>query len=355
MAAVETRPTTPLPLALPPVTKDLSVIIVNWNAAAYLPAALDGLFAAQGGLSMEVLLVDNASSDNSVHVVREDYPQVAIITNEINSGFAAGNNQGIRRARGRYILLLNPDTELPPDALSRFVAFMDANPQVGVTGARLQGPTGKIQGGAAGHDPSFSTIFNFATFLYRLFPQRFRGLWLTRALYENADPIQVDWVSGACMMLRRQAIVDAGPMNERYFMYSEDVELCRRIRDKGWQAICLPGIRVTHHIGGSASQLGPEFYAHNIDSLDLDLRTRYNGVQVALMHFVAAFGYLLRMLFYEFHYRRQKFSVFRDLSHLWRACLKTSLVRMFKPAPIVTPGASVRNPYNGVKTNVDAE
>jgi len=332
--------------ALPPATKDLSVIIVNWNAAAYLPAALDALFAAGEGLDMEVLLVDNASSDGSLGLVQARYPQVQIIANEVNRGFAAGNNQGMRRARGRYILLLNPDTELPPDALIRFTAFMDAHPRAGVAGPRLQGPAGKIQGGAAGHDPSLSTIFNFATFLYRLFPRRFRGLWLARSLYEGEEPIDVDWVSGACMFLRREAVEAAGMMNERYFMYSEDVELCRRVRDAGWRIVCLPDIRVTHHIGGSSRQLGPEFYAHNIDSLDLDLRTRYNPVQVALMHLIAAFGYGLRMMFYQARYWQSGFPVFQELSHLWRACLSTSLTRMFRPAPIVTPGASPNDPYD---------
>ena len=336
MAAEPSTSFTPERPALPPATKDLSVIIVNWNAAAYLPAALDALFAATAHLDVEVLLVDNASTDDSLALVRERYPQVAIIANESNRGFAAANNQGIRRARGRYILLLNPDTELPPQALTRFVSFMDAHPQVGAAGPRLQGPTGKIQGGAAGHDPSLSAIFNFATFLYRLFPHRFRGLWLTRSLYEGSQPIDVDWVSGASMLLRREAIETAGLMNERYFMYSEDVELCRRMRAAGWRIACLPDIHVTHHIGGSSRQLGPEFYAHNIDSLDLDLRTRYNALQVALMHLVAAFGYLLRMLFYEFHYQRTRLPILRELSHLWGACLRTSLVRMFKPAPVVT-------------------
>lgn len=139
------------------------------------------------------------------------------------------------------------------------------------------------------------------------------------------------------MLLRRQALNAAGLMNERYFMYSEDVELCRRIRKAGYGVICLPSIHVTHHIGGSSRQLGPEFYAHNIDSLDLDLRTRYNGLQVAVMHLIAAFGYLLRMLFYQIHYWRERHPIFRELRELWAACLKTSLVRAVKPARVSVP------------------
>ncbi len=333
MAAVETHPASTPRAETAQTTVDLSVIIVNWNAAAYLPAALDSLFAAQGDWTMEVVLVDNASTDDSLALVRARYPQVTIIANEVNRGFAAGNNQGIRQARGRYILLLNPDTELPPNALAEMLAFMDAHPQVGVAGPRLQGAKGKVQGGAAGYDPSLTTIFNFATFLYRLFPRRFKGLWLPRSLYESGDPIPVDWVSGACMLIRREALDAAGLMNERYFMYSEDVELCRRVRGAGYGVMCLPGVHVTHHIGGSARQLGPEFYAHNIDSLDLDLRTRYPGLQVALMHLIAALGYLLRMLFYQTQYWRHRHHIFLELRDLWAACLKTSLVRAVKPAP----------------------
>jgi len=327
----------PAPEPLPPASCELSVIIVNWNAASYLPAALDTLYAARGHLDMEVLLVDNASSDNSLELVRSRYPQVIILANEHNLGFAAGNNQGIRQARGRYILLLNPDTEIPPDTLTQFIAFMDANPEVGVAGPRLQGSGGKVQGGAAGYDPSFVTIFNFATFLYHLWPRQFPSLWLPRSLYQQQDPIEVDWVSGASMMLRREALAQAGLMNERYFMYSEDVELCRRVRGAGWSVVCLPNIHVTHHIGGSSRQLGPEFYAHNIDSLDIDLRTRYNAVQVALIHFIAALGYLVRAILYEIHYLRKKDPALHELSLLWRVCLKTSLVRMFRPARSVTP------------------
>ncbi len=329
---MDTRPLTPAQDDAVQTMMDLSVIIVNWNAAAYLPAALDSLFAAQGDLNMEVILVDNASTDGSLALVRERYPQVTIIANQENRGFAAGNNQGIRRARGRYILLLNPDTELPRHALAEMLTYMESHPQVGILGPRLQGAKGKVQGGAAGYDPSLSTIFNFATFLYRLFPRRFRGLWLPRSLYETETPIPVDWVSGACMMIRREALEAAGPMNERYFMYSEDVELCRRVRGQGYHVMCLPRVHVTHHIGGSARQLGPAFYAHNIDSLDLDLRTRYNGLQVALMHLTAAFGYLLRMVYYQAVYWRERHPIFLELRDLWAACLKTSLVRVVKPA-----------------------
>lgn len=311
---------------------DLSVVIVNWNAAAYLPAALDSLFRAGQGLAMEVILVDNASEDGSAAWVRARYPQVQVIANPENQGFAAGNNQGLARARGRAILLLNPDTELPPTALRDLLAYLAAHPRVGVVGPRLEGERGKIQGGAAGYDPSPVVLFNYATFLYKLFPGHFRGLWLPQALYRRGQPVEVDWVSGACLLARAEAAAAAGPLNEGFFMYSEDVEWCRRIRGAGYAVVCHAGVGIIHHIGGSARQRGPDFHHHNVDSLDKDLRARYHPLWVGVMHLFGAFGFLLRYLLYELLLLRWRKPVFAELRDLWAACLKTSIKRIFRPA-----------------------
>ena len=278
---------------------DLSVIIVNWNAGAYLPAALDSLLRAQGNLTLEVWLIDNASGDGSVAQVRQRYPQVRIIPNTENRGFAAANNQGLAIARGRYLLLLNPDTEMAPAGLGLLLDYLEQHPDVGVAGPSLVGERGKVQGGAAGYDPSPSTIFNYATFLYRLLPDHFIGLWVPQSRYARPEPIEVDWVSGACMMVRRIAALAAGPLDERYFMYSEDVEWCRRIRRAGYRVVCCPAIKVVHHVGGSSRQREAAFHAHHIDSLDKDLRARYATPSVAAMHMMGAFGFLLRYLIYE--------------------------------------------------------
>lgn len=318
---------------------DLSVIIVNWNAGVYLPAALDSLFRAGDGeerrLSMEVWLVDNASTDDSLAWVGRHFPQVCIIANAENRGFAAGNNQGICKSTGRFLLLLNPDTVLPPAALATLIDYLEKQPKVGVVGPRLVGARGKTQGGAAGFDPSPATIFNYATFLYRLFPGRLRGLWLPRSVYQQAQPLQVDWVSGACMVVRREAVEAAGLLDEGYFMYSEDVEWCRRIRNAGFEVVCYPDVSVVHFIGGSSRQHGAAFYAHNVDSLDRDLRRRYPAWQVALMHAFSAFGFFLRYVIYELDWLRWRNPAFADLRDTWAACLKTSLRRVFRPASVV--------------------
>lgn len=328
---------------------DLAVIIVNWNAAAYLPAALASLFANQGGLTMQVWLIDNASTDGSPALVRARFPQVEVVVNSTNVGFAAANNQGLRLAQARYVLLLNPDTFLPDGALAQLVAYLEAHPDVGVVGPRLVGGRGKIQGGAAGYDPSPATLFSYATFLYRLFPGRVRGLWLPQALYARGEPIAVDWVSGACMLVRREAILAAGPLDEGYFMYVEDVEWCRRIRAAGYRVICHPGISVVHYIGGSTRQLGSAFHAHNVNALDRDLRRRYGPWAVAGMHLIGAFGFFLRYVLYDWQWRRWHNPVFVELRDLWAACLKTSLARVFGPAPEPEPASALvpRTPVIG--------
>ncbi len=317
--------------AAPGQRPDVSVVIVNWNAAAYLAGALRSLASASGGLAVETWVVDNASNDGSLALLQRDFPRVQVIANDDNRGFAAANNQGIARSGGRYILLLNPDTELPVRGLEQLVTYLDEHPEAGVVGPRLVGQRGKTQGGAAGFDPSPHTIFSYATFLYRLFPHRFRGLWLPQVVYERGTPLRVDWVSGACMLVRREAALAAGPLDERYFMYSEDVDWCRRMRDAGYAVVCDPAVRVIHHIGGSTRQRGPGIHSLNIDSLDRDLRSRYGALSVASMHLVGAGGFLLRYLIYEALWLRWRVPVFAELRDLWLVCLKTSLQRTVRP------------------------
>ena len=313
---------------------DLSIIIVNWNAGRHLAAALDALYAAQGTLHLETLLIDNASEDDSVTRVQTQYPQVQIIINHENRGFAAACNQGIARAQGRYILLLNPDARVPPRALQRMIAFMDAHPRVGATGPRLQDARGRVQGGAAGREPDFRTIVCQSTLLHRLLPRQCPGPWLSPDAYRTTSPISVDWVSGACMMLRRQALQAAGPLDERFFMYMEDIELCRRIRGQQYAVMCLPDVHVVHEIGVSARQRGPAFAAEVINALDMDLRTRYNRGQTALLHLIAAGGYLLRWLAGPVGGQN------REQTQTQMVYFKTSLARMVRPAPF-TPGPRV--------------
>jgi hypothetical protein len=238
---------------------DVSVIIVSWNVAEMLLRCLDSLFAGPGfdrANNFEVIVVDNASQDDTAARVRQAYPDVQLVVNQENRGFAAANNQGMALARGRYFLLLNPDAELVDDALARIVSFMDTHPRVGVVGPQLRYPDGQLQSSRR-RFPSLATALLESTPLQQVLP---RNAVLHRYYVEDqpADETQeVDWLVGACLMLRRQVVEQVGGLDEGYFMYFEELDWCRRIRQAGWRIVYLPAATVIHHEGKSSSQVVP--------------------------------------------------------------------------------------------------
>jgi len=205
-------------------------------------------------LQIEVIVVDNASSDSSVAMIEEEFPQVQLIANSENVGFTVGNNQGIAATRGRYILLLNPDTEIVGDALTTMLAYMDDHPQVGALGPQLLNPDGSIQSSRR-RFPTIATAFLESTILQQWFPRN----RVTRHYYITDRPDdevqEVDWVTGACLLARRETIEEVGLLDEGFFMYSEELDWCRRIKAQGWQLIYLPTARVIHHGAQSSEQV----------------------------------------------------------------------------------------------------
>jgi len=205
-------------------------------------------------LQIEVIVVDNASSDSSVAMIEEEFPQVQLIANSENVGFTVGNNQGIAATRGRYILLLNPDTEIVGDALTTMVAYMDDHPQVGALGPQLLNPDGSIQSSRR-RFPTIATAFLESTILQQWFPRN----RVTRHYYITDRPDdevqEVDWVTGACLLARRETIEEVGLLDEGFFMYSEELDWSRRIKAQRWQLIYLPTARVIHHGAQSSEQV----------------------------------------------------------------------------------------------------
>lgn len=232
---------------------DLSIVVVSWNSAAYLRGCLSSIPAGAGGLSYELFVVDNASRDGSADLVRTEFPSARLIANGANRGFAAANNQGLRLASGRYALLLNPDTRLHEGALERLAAFMDASPDVGACGPLLLNEDGSVQH-AARRFPTFGFAFASRTVLGRL------GLF--RAAYDRVkmrgvrfdEPMEVDQPSGAALFLRKSVLDQVGLLDEGYFIFFEEVDLCRRIRDAGRRIVLRPDARVTHFGGRSRRQ-----------------------------------------------------------------------------------------------------
>jgi hypothetical protein len=234
---------------------DLSVVVVSFNGKDYLRRCLASLLEHTKGVSFEAIVVDNASRDGSAQMVEDEFPQVALIRLPVNVGFAAGCNRGIERAAGDFVLLLNPDTELAQDAFSPMVAYCRENPSVGILGPRLLNSDGSLQLSCR-HFPSHMTsLFNRQSILTRLFPKnRFsRRYLMTDWAHDRIE--QVDWLAGACVMLRRDMLERIGGMDEGYFMYIEDVDLCYRAHQAGYDVVYFPQVAVTHHIGKSTETM----------------------------------------------------------------------------------------------------
>lgn len=243
---------------------DLSIVIVNWNVEHLLRRCLaslagsDGLFLAGAGLantgwSAEVIVVDNASTGGSAAILRAEHPEIQLIANRQNLGFTRANNQGLAVSRGRYVLFLNPDTEVHPAALDTLLRYAEQHPAVGIIGPQLRYADGSLQSSRR-RFPALSIFFLESTVLQRWFPGA-RALERYYMLDCPDDAIsQVDWVVGACMLVRRAVLDQVGGFDEGFFMYSEEMDLCRRAVDAGWQVVYLPEAIVTHYEGKSSEQ-----------------------------------------------------------------------------------------------------
>jgi len=230
----------------------LSICIVNWNTREDLARALESL-ACGGVEEREVIVVDNASSDSSTALLQKRFPDVVLMENRENLGFSRAYNQALRIAQGEYLLLLNPDCIVHPDALRQLVEFMQSNLQVGAAGPRLLNADGSLQFSCRRFPTFAAGLFRNAP-LGWLFPHnRFSRAYLM-ADWNHSTPREVDWVSGAAICLRRQALAAVGGLDEDYFMYCEDVDWCFRAHRKGWKIFYLPTATITHLIGRASDQ-----------------------------------------------------------------------------------------------------
>lgn len=232
----------------PMTAPDLSIIIVNWNTRDLLADCLHSLDRTVNGLNYEVWVVDNASTDGSAEMMRAAFPGVHLVRNPENIGFARANNQAIRMSAGRYVLLLNSDAAATPDAVARLVRLANAHPRAGIVGARLLNPDGSFQ---ASHTPfpglwrEFLILSGLGRFLH--------GQWYpSRGPEEERGSQPVDYVEGACLLVRRQAFNEVGGLDEGYFMYSEEVDWCCAMKRSGWEVWYEPQARIIHHGGASS-------------------------------------------------------------------------------------------------------
>jgi GT2 family glycosyltransferase len=225
---------------------DLSVIIVNWNTRDLLCQCLDSLTQKVEGIEMEILVVDNGSTDGSVAAVRDKFPGVRLIENPVNMGFAKANNQAISLSSGEYLLLLNPDTQVKDETVVKMLSFMDAHAEAGLVGAQLLNADGSKQNSIANF-PSLATELLNKSLLRRLFPEKFPGKGR-----DYPGPVEVDSVIGACMMVRRKAVEQMGLLDEKFFLFLEETDWCYRIKKAGWKVYHIPQAEIFHFQGKSA-------------------------------------------------------------------------------------------------------
>ena len=232
---------------------DLSVCIVNWNTRDDLARCLASLPPAPNGWTYEVWVVDNGSQDGSREMVATRFPAVHLLCNPANVGFSAANNQALRACQGRYALLLNPDTLVHDRALERLVGFLDRHPEAGVVGVKLLNPDGSLQYSCRTF-PTWGAVLFRGTPFGRLLPRNRATPSYLMQDWAHDEVREVDWVSGAGMALRRVLWEQIGLLDERFFMYCEDMDFCWRVRQAGGRVLYFPGAVVTHVIGRSSDQ-----------------------------------------------------------------------------------------------------
>ena len=284
---------------------DLSIVIVSWNVRALLRRCLQSVLAEAkpgpgdavfqiGDWHVEILVVDNASADGSAEMVRTQFLDVHLIANSDNQGFTAGNNQGLSRARGRYLLLLNPDTEVVDDALAVMLRYAEANAEIGALGAKLLNPDGSIQSSRR-RFPTFSTALVESTVVQEWCKENriLRRYYMTDT--DDDEIQQVDWVVGACLLVRRQAYEQVGGLDEGFFMYSEELDWCRRIKVAGWRIVYLPTAAVIHHEGKSSEQVVPARHIYFQSSKVRYFRKHHGAFQAGALRWFLLLTYVYQM------------------------------------------------------------
>ena len=289
-------------------TTDLSVIVVTYNTHEMTLECLRAVIISVKELRYEIIVVDNASTDGTADAIREMFPQVRIIANERNAGFGAANNQAMREAHGEFFLLLNSDAFPKGDAIAVLVEFLRKNPRVGLVGPRVLNADGSLQ--VSCHpfpSPGFAWLEN---------------LWLSRGYnrWAHDDVRRVDFVIGACMLLRRKVFNEVGGFDVRFFMYAEEADWQRRMQDLGWETVFVPSACVTHLGGASGADEKAAVNRHFFDSLDIYQRKHHGLAGLISLRCAMAIGCLLRVFLWAVasvrpRLRATALSKFR--LHLW--------------------------------------
>lgn len=257
---------------------ELSIVIVSYNVCSYLRDTLASVRAAAVDTDHEIIVCDNASADGSVEMVRKEFPQVTVIASVTNEGFSAGCNRGIEASAGDFILILNPDTLLDPDSLTRALAFMHSTPDAGAAGARMTDGRGRFLPESKRGFPTLTASLFKVTGLWKLFPRSsFFNAYYLGHLPEGSN-CRADILTGAFMLTRRTALLKAGLFDTGFFMYGEDIDMSWRIVQAGFHNYYLADVHITHFKGKSAATEAVSSRNHFYDAMVTFARKHFKRV-----------------------------------------------------------------------------
>jgi len=233
---------------------DLSIIVVNFNVKEFLKNLLDSIKKASQNFSLEIIVVDNASDDGSVEMIKDKFPEIILIENKSNLGFGKANNQGLKIAKGKFILLINPDTLVAEDTFVKMIDFFNANPDTGMAGCKILNPDGTLQLACRRSFPGPWTAFTKVTGLSTLFPKSKLFAKYNLTYLDENQTYEVDAISGSFMMLRKEVYEKVGGFDEQFFMYGEDLDLCYRIQKAGYKIYYVHTTQIIHYKGESTKR-----------------------------------------------------------------------------------------------------
>jgi GT2 family glycosyltransferase len=277
-----------------PATGDLapevSVIIATWNGKRYALGCLSSLRDNTGSVRVEVIVVDNASTDGTSDEIRREFPSVTLIQNVTNLGFAKANNIGMAAARGRYLCLVNSDVVVPPGCLENILSFMERNPRIGMLGPKMLAPGGGV-GQSVMRLPTVWNTLCCSVGLHNLFPHSklFGGFLMQDYPYNSMDDVEV--LTGWFWMVSRSAFEEVGGLDEQFFMYGEDIDWSYRFRKAGWRVVFFPQSEALHYGAASSAQAPARFYVE-MRRANLQYFRKHHGR-------VGAIGYKLTVLVHE--------------------------------------------------------
>ena len=291
---------------------DLSIVIVSWNAKKYLEECLGSLRALDADLSVEILVVDNASTDGTPEMIRNQFPHVRLIETGANLGFARANNVGIKLGSGKYVCLINSDVNVPPDCLPKMYRYMEQQPAIGLLGPKMLGPDGRTRRSGM----RFPTIWN--TFLRALAVDSlfkgsgiFGGLLMADFQFDQIKDMDV--LNGWFWMARREALDQVGLLDERFFIYGEDIDWCKRFHLAGWRVVFCPEAEAVHY-GGASSSNAPLRFFIEMQRANLQYWEKYHG-RISRFFYVLAvwLNHVIRATGWGFVYLAQRSSRTRAL------------------------------------------